>query len=36
VGHEKKQNKDSLTKNRNNRVHDQVSDVMWGWSMHAD
>jgi len=34
VGCEKEQNKGSLAKNRNNRVHDQVDDVMWGLSMH--
>ena len=36
VGCEKKWNKDSPAKNRNNRVHDQAGDVKWGWSVHAD
>jgi len=29
VGHEKKRNKDSPVKNKNNIVHDQAGDVMW-------
>ena len=36
MGHEKKWNKDSPVKNRNNRVYDQAGDIMWGWSMHTD
>ena len=32
----KKGDKDSPFKNRNNIVHDQAGDVMWGWSVHAD
>jgi len=23
-------------KNRDNIVHDQADDVMWGWSVHID
>jgi len=36
VGRGKERDKDSLVKNRNNRVHDQAGDVMWGWSVHDD
>ena len=36
VGHEKEWNKGSPANNRNNRVHDQAGDVMWGWSVHVD
>ena len=36
VGRGKERGKDSLAKNRNNIVHDQADDIMWGWSVHAD
>jgi len=36
VGCEKERDNDSLVKNRNNIVHNQAGDVMWGWSVHAD
>jgi len=36
VGHEKEGLKIVCDKNRNNIVHDQSDDVMWGWSVHTD
>jgi len=36
VGCGKERNKGSPAKNRNNIVHDQAGDVMWGWSVHTD
>jgi len=36
MGCGKERNKDSSVKIRNNIVHDQAGDVLWGWSVHAD
>ena len=36
VGRGKERDNNSPAKNRNNRVHDQAGDVMWGWSVHDD
>jgi len=36
VGRGKERDNNSPAKNRNNIVHDQADDVMWGWSVHAD
>ena len=36
VGCGKERDNNSPAKNRNNIVHDQADDVMWGWSVHAD
>jgi len=36
VGRGKERDNNSPAKNRNNIVHDQAGDVMWGWSVHAD
>ena len=36
VGRGKERSNNSPVKNRNNIIHDQAGDVMWGWSVHAD
>ena len=36
VGRGKERGNNSPAKNRNNIIHDQADNVMWGWSVHAD